>query len=58
MARSQMGRFGPSVPMNIFASVVSAAEILLQPDVGADEEVSAAHLFDLELGHAVFAILP
>ena len=38
--------------------VVAAAEIFLQPEVGADEEIAAAHLLDLELGLAVFAVLP
>jgi hypothetical protein len=39
-------------------AVVPAAEILLQPDVGNDEEIPAAHLADLELGHARAAVPP
>ena len=40
------------------AAVVSAAEVFFQPQVGADEEIAAAHFFDLQLGLAVLAVLP
>jgi len=38
--------------------VVSAAEILLQPNIHADKEVTTAHFLDLELGLAELAIVP
>src|SRR4051812_851766 len=38
--------------------VVTSAEVLFQPDVRTDEEVSTAHLLDLQFRFAVFAVLP
>src|ERR1700677_4443054 len=47
-------RTGPASP----SLEVAAAEILLQPDIHADEEIAAPHLLYLELGDAVLAVLP
>ena len=38
--------------------VIAAAEIFLQPNVEADEQVAAAHLPDLQLGLARAAVAP
>lgn len=38
--------------------VIAAAEIFFQPDIHADEQISAAHFFDLEFGLAGPAIAP
>jgi hypothetical protein len=40
------------------AAVIAPAEVFFQPDIGADEEVAAAHLFDLQLGDPEFAVVP
>src|ERR1035437_3539692 len=38
--------------------IIAAAEIFFQPDIGADEEIPAAHFADLELGHTMLPVLP
>src|SRR5690606_25164648 len=38
--------------------VVAPAEVFLEPDVRADEEIAAAHLLDFELGYTVLAVAP
>src|SRR5262245_18859937 len=55
-ARTREGRAGRS-PLQLLA-VVALAEILLEPDVHADEEVAAAHLLDLELRFTSLAVAP
>src|SRR5471030_254455 len=52
MAGCAAGGAGENPPRSFFPAVVAAAEIFFQPDVGADEKVTAAHLLDLELGDA------
>jgi len=54
---------GDTTPiLNIFCAsllfVVAAAEILFQPDIQADEEVTAAHLLDEELRRPRAAVSP
>ena len=46
--------------MRVFSTpaVVAAAEVFLQPDVHADEEIAAPHFLDLQLGHAVLPVAP
>jgi len=38
--------------------VISLAEIFFQPQIEADEQVTAAHFLDFELGHASAAVTP
>jgi len=38
--------------------IISATEVLLQPDIKTDEEIAAAHFFDLKLGSSAAAIAP
>lgn len=37
------------------AFVISLAEVLFQPDIEAEEEIAAAHLFNFQLGCAGYA---
>ena len=45
-------------PLSAVFAVVAPREIFFEPDVEADEEVAAAHFFDLELGGPVAAVAP
>ena len=38
--------------------VISLAEVLLQPDVKADEKIAAAHFFNFQLGRAGAPVAP
>jgi len=51
------GRFCRRTYVSI-TPVVTAAKVFFEPDIGTDEKVTAAHFLDLELGHAVSAVLP
>src|ERR1044072_1511029 len=42
----------------LFSFVTSLAEVLLQPDVEADEQIAAAHFFDFELGRTGAPVAP
>src|SRR5207249_8884654 len=42
----------------VVLAVVATAEVLLQPDVQADEEIAAAHLLELQLGPAGPPVAP
>ena len=49
--------FNKAVALSSF-SVVAAAEVFFQPDIGADKKVTAAHFFDLQFRDAEFSIVP
>jgi hypothetical protein len=40
------------------AFVISRTEVLLQPDIKADEQIAAPHLFDFQLGRAGASVAP
>ena len=44
--------------LNVLTAIIAAAEILLQPDVQADEQIPAAHFLDLQLRDAGPAVAP
>src|SRR4051794_3745659 len=52
------GRQFAGLRLALLPSVVAAAEIFFEPDIGADEKIPAAHFFDLELGDAEFPVAP
>jgi len=45
-------------PLSAVFTIVAPREIFFEPDVEADEEVAAAHFFDLEFGDPVAAVAP
>src|SRR5579862_5476986 len=51
-------RIGTSTARSLFSSVVPAREVLLQPAIERDEQITAAHLSDFELGHSRAPVPP
>ena len=51
-------RFGFSGGSGIFPFVIAAAQVFLQPQIEADEEVPATHLLDFQLGLTRSAVAP
>ncbi len=50
--------FGFSGGSGVFFIVITAAQVFLQPQIEANEEVPATHLLDLQLGHTRSAVAP
>ena len=43
---------------DVLMAIVAAAEVFLQPAIQRNEQIAAAHLFYLELRHAMAAVPP